>query len=218
MPTEQKRQDFALRGVNNAFVHAATTATKLMDLAITTTSKEDIRQQVVDLAVDCLKITAHGTQLLHTIRKDNVSHVWKSGLQKYMCNKNATVEDINNTHYLFGGELQAGAKKGIPLFRIISWLHVCHALCGSTTGVFYYSQRSPRVFQKPFFRPRQRQWQPPFPTYTAIPASATRELFPPTWQIPQSALSTVAKPVRQCANMERSPNQVQLQGQESKTR
>ena len=112
MNATKKTHDFSLRALNNAFVQAASATTQLVELCMNTDNKTDIRQRVIDSAVDTLRILAYGAQTTHQIRKEQVRPILPPAVKNKLCSKQASLEEINNSHLLFGGEVPVKVKKG----------------------------------------------------------------------------------------------------------
>lgn len=113
MHPAKKTHDFALRSLNHAFVQAAVTTSQLMDLCMTAEPQTDIRQKVIDSAVDTMRILSYGAQSSHQIRKEQVRPILPSAVKNKLCSRQASIEEINTSHLLFGGEVPGKVKKGI---------------------------------------------------------------------------------------------------------
>ena len=110
--SKAKLQDFTLRGLNNAFVHAAIVSCKIMDIAKSASKSDDIRQQIVNVAVDSMKILAYGAQATNTFRKEQLRPVLNPLIKGKLCSKKMPIEEMNTSHCLFGGDVQTVVKKG----------------------------------------------------------------------------------------------------------
>ena len=119
MNATKKTHDFSLRALNNAFVQAAAATTQLVDLCMNSDDKTDIRQRVIDSAVDTIRILAYGAQTTHQIRKEQVRPILPHAVKNKLCSKQASLEEINSSHLLFGGEVPVKVKKGTYIHIII---------------------------------------------------------------------------------------------------
>ena len=107
-----KKHDFALKGLNNAFVHAAIVCCETLQLAMTADKDTDIRQHVINTTADTLKVLSYGAQSTNALRKDQLKPLLNPLVKNKACAKKKSFEDINSSHCLFGGEMPAQMKKG----------------------------------------------------------------------------------------------------------
>ena len=120
VPAQVKNHDFALKGLNNAFTHAAIVATKIIDTCMSAGQDTDIRQRVLDMAVDNLRIASYGAQSTHSIRTEQIRPLIHPSVKNQLKRK-VTLEDINSSHCLLGGDVQTHMKKGD--IATLSWLN-----------------------------------------------------------------------------------------------
>ena len=107
-----RKQDFALKALNNAFVHAAIVCCDTLELAMSADKDIDIRQKVVNSTVNVLKVLSYGAQSTTSLRKEQLKPVLHPLLKDKACAKKDSFKEVNNSHFLFGGEMPAQMKKG----------------------------------------------------------------------------------------------------------
>ena len=107
-----KKLDFALKGLNNVFVHGAVVACELMQIAKQAQKGQDIRQQIVNTTAEVMKFMAHGAQQTSVLRKEQLKPVLNPLVKTKLCGRNTSFEEINSSHCLFGGDVQGIVKKG----------------------------------------------------------------------------------------------------------
>ena len=107
-----KQQDFALKGLNNIFVHAAIVSTELLQIALTADRSDDIRQKIVNTTVDAMKMLAYGAQTTNSLRKEQLKPVLNPLIKRKLCSKKNSVAEMNETHCLFGGDVPGIVKRG----------------------------------------------------------------------------------------------------------
>lgn len=115
--TKNKRIDATLASVNNSMTKTAVCLARLIDVNHLKADQPGTSQQSADLAVHALKMLAYGTSLLHSARKDQLKYVLDLSLRQKL-GQNKSLQDINESHQLFGGDLQKQAKEGDILSHI----------------------------------------------------------------------------------------------------
>ena len=106
-----KRNDSALSLVGNALVKTAVCITDILNTSMTQLSAEEAAKKTMTNAFDALRILSYANAQLHGTRRNLLKYVLDPNLRQPLC-REASLESINNTHQLFGGEMQKKAKEG----------------------------------------------------------------------------------------------------------
>ena len=106
-----RKTDASLGFVNNAVVKAAVCLTEIMNTNMTQMSPQEMAKATMSKAFDALRILAYGNSHLHNTRRHLLKFALDPALRQPLC-KNASLESINSTHQLFGGDMQKKAKEG----------------------------------------------------------------------------------------------------------
>ena len=110
---QMKKLDWQLKSVHTAFLKSAMMMTEIANLAFTAGKDVDIRQAVLDKSCETLQILSYGAAQVHPIRRNNVKARLHSSLRQRL--HKTSLEHTNNSHFLFGGDLNKQAKEGTPL-------------------------------------------------------------------------------------------------------
>ena len=84
-----RKQDFAIKALNNTFVHAAIVCCDTLELKMSAEKDTDICQKVVNSTVDFLKVLSYGAQSTKSLRKEqlkpNLHPLLKESVIHFLC-------------------------------------------------------------------------------------------------------------------------------------
>ena len=112
-----KRNDAALSLVGNALVKSAICLTDIINTSMTDMSAEDAAKKTMAASFDALRILSYANAQLLGTRRHMLKYVLDPNLRQPLC-KDASLESTNNSHQLFGGDMQKKAKEGAFSFII----------------------------------------------------------------------------------------------------
>ena len=106
-----KRTDTALQTIGGAISKAAICFTEILHVNMSDVSPETATKKTMAACFDALRILAHSHAKLQHTRRDVIKFSLDPAVSRSL-NKNASIENSNATHKLFGGDVHKQAKEG----------------------------------------------------------------------------------------------------------
>lgn len=107
-----KRMDTTLRNATTALIKSAIKMTRMVDSIMKCEDPRTLKQQLVDEAIDSIRILSYGTTNLNEVRRENIKYMISDPEVRTRLCKNRDPEQVNTTHCLFGGDVSKQAKEG----------------------------------------------------------------------------------------------------------
>ena len=117
-----KRTDTALQTIGGVISKTATCLTEVLHMNMSDMSPETATKKIMTTCFDALRILAHGHAKLQHTRRDVIKFTLDPAVSRSL-NKNASIENSNATHKLFGGDVHKQAKEGQCFSTVIQQLY-----------------------------------------------------------------------------------------------
>ena len=158
----KKELDFAIRGVHHGIIRAANAVTATLSDIFDNKASQ---QQIADRLVQTLRILSFSAQQTHSLRKKQIKPALQRDVQNKLCSRNASLQDINRSHLLFGGDVPAMAKKGKHQNPKINFLVDTWKFTGSVRTLnhcpLFFSAKESKGLVKSSFLPKSQGYNSP---------------------------------------------------------
>ena len=134
-----RRSDAVYGSISNALAKTAVCLTSLVEVNQQEADQPGISQKSADHAVNGLRMLSYANHLLHQVRRDHIKSVLPALRQNL--GKDKDLSEVNESHQLFGGDMQKQVKEGEFTIQCSPFLIVLAFASGFNSPVSPFSQK-----------------------------------------------------------------------------